>query len=229
MKVGLIVADMPHLKTQQVAFALRLVNGFKVTVLVTTFHSRPKRQTLFAHRPTGESLPTMKDLQKARLDISVNRFEWDPTVVNDFDALVMTGGVVVPNSFLQSTEVPIYNVHPGLIPRTRGLDAFKWAIYHRAPIGNTLHRIDERIDMGSILKQIKTPLFMGDSLHSFAARHYHLELWLTTNFFLFMYFAGEAADDSDSIGASTKRMPNELESELDARFEEYKLEFALDA
>ena len=40
----------------------------------------------------------------------------------------------------------IINCHAGLVPESRGLDAFKWAIYHGRPLGNTLHIIDQNIE-----------------------------------------------------------------------------------
>ena len=53
----------------------------------------------------------------------------------------------------------IINCHSGLIPETRGLDSFKWAILNNKFVGNTLHYIDQNVDLGKIIYQEKTKIY----------------------------------------------------------------------
>ena len=69
-----------------------------------------------------------------------------------------------------------------LIPYSRGLDSFKWAIRNKLIVGNTLHFIDSNIDYGRIIYQKKTPLYTNDSLLSFSERHYQEEISIISNF-----------------------------------------------
>ena len=92
----------------------------------------------------------------------------------------MIGGAgIVDISFANGK--PIVNAHPGIIPLTRGLDSFKWAIYNNDPVGNTLHLIDNKVDKGEILQIKYTPVFTSDSLESLAQRHYESEIDMLAN------------------------------------------------
>ena len=42
------------------------------------------------------------------------------------------------------------NVHPGMLPYFRGLDPVLWSLYHKKPIGATVHKISSGIDEGQI-------------------------------------------------------------------------------
>ena len=74
------------------------------------------------------------------------------------------------------------NCHSGIIPQSRGLDSFKWAIYKLRRVGLTLHFIDKNIDLGKIIYQVVTPLSKNDDLKNFADKHYNLEINLLSNF-----------------------------------------------
>lgn len=42
------------------------------------------------------------------------------------------------------------NVHPGILPYFRGLDPVLWSLYHKKPVGATVHKISPGIDEGHI-------------------------------------------------------------------------------
>ncbi|HEY0282623.1 MAG TPA: formyltransferase family protein [Rhizomicrobium sp.] len=117
------------------------------------------------------------------------------------------------------TSARIINCHPGLIPQTRGLDAFKWCIYKGRPLGVTLHRIDERVDLGTVLHHEPTDVFEEDDLATLAARHYNAEVDLVANFD--RYLKGGTILPLE-IQDATKRMPLEVEREMLRNFETFK-------
>ena len=45
-----------------------------------------------------------------------------------------------------------------IIPTSRGLDSFKWALYSGDQLGITIHEISNQVDKGDIVKIIKTPV-----------------------------------------------------------------------
>ena len=57
----------------------------------------------------------------------------------------------------------IINSHPGIIPASRGLDSFKWAIYENKPLGVSLHCIDKEVDSGEIISIIPTTVYKTET------------------------------------------------------------------
>ena len=89
--------------------------------------------------------------------------------LDDFD-FIITGAIILDKEIIGNKK--IINVHPGIIPTTRGLDSFKWAIYNLDPLGITLHYIDQRVDSGEVLRVFNTPVYLSDTLQTLARRHY---------------------------------------------------------
>ena len=95
--------------------------------------------------------------------------------INDLDKILVCGSGLLPKELLVKNN-KIINCHSGLIPLSRGLDSFKWAIKNLFKIGNTLHYIDENVDLGKIISHKVTKLYAKDTLTSFAKRHYYNEI-----------------------------------------------------
>ena len=187
--------------------------------LFVPFFQRNKREPLLNHRPQQFSGVPVRSLANS-LNISV--FEYaDRYDALESDYLLVCGANILESGFANSGK--ILNCHAGLIPEVRGLDSFKWAIKEKKPVGNTLHIIDNKADMGSVLHQMETPLFADDSLDSFARRHYEHELWLLSNFDRFL--SGGRVFDLP-VSEPKRRMPRDLEKELPIDFIEYKSKFA---
>ena len=117
----------------------------------------------------------------------------------------------------------IINCHSGIIPISRGLDAFKWAIYYERPLGVTLHYIDEEADKGRIISIRRTNVYITDSLETLARRHYENEIDMLSDFDKFL---GNSVFDVDykklDETEPTRRMPIDIEMQMARKFEEYK-------
>jgi len=48
-----------------------------------------------------------------------------------------------------------YNLHPGFLPWCRGLSPVNWAMWEDAPAGATLHWMNDELDAGNIVDQIR--------------------------------------------------------------------------
>ena len=116
----------------------------------------------------------------------------------------------------------LINCHSGLIPETRGLDSFKWAIYKKKIVGNTLHFIDHKTDFGEIITQSKTPLMQKDDLYLFSQRHYREEINMLVNF-------ENNIKKKNIIKLSkckpTMRMPIKIEKKMVESFDNWKSKF----
>jgi phosphoribosylglycinamide formyltransferase 1 len=136
----------------------------------------------------------------------------------------VAGAGIIPATGIGSKK--IINVHPGIIPSARGLDAFKWSIVDGVPLGVTMHFIDAEVDAGKIIAVVRTPVFKTDSLEVLARRHYELELDVESEFLAFLDEKDRGILPQYPANPPRMRMPAAIEKEMFAKFEEYKQRFA---
>ncbi|WP_142858403.1 methionyl-tRNA formyltransferase [Salinigranum halophilum] len=68
------------------------------------------------------------------------------------DLIVAAGFThVVPPEVLSIPEKGCLNVHPGVLPATRGFNPNVWSIVDDLPAGATVHYMDEGIDTGDVI------------------------------------------------------------------------------
>ncbi len=217
MRIGIITYDCPHLKTEQLV--CRYIQNEKVSEInlyALPFIPRAKREIIVPHRPDMMlSVPTenLAELSKVKFQ------KWNGNkVISEFNGLFVIGGAgIIDTAFANSK--PIVNAHPGIIPLTRGLDSFKWAIYNNDPVGNTLHLIDNEVDKGEILQIEYTPIFSTDSLETLARRHYELEIDMLAKV---LEVIDSKVISSNIEKPATMRMKAEIEVEMVRKFEDWK-------
>ena len=218
MKIGLITYNCAHLKTEQLVH--RYLQNEKIKVInlyALPFRPRKKRKILFQHRADmSQSVPTesLSELSK------VNFQKWDGSenISECNDVFVIGGAGILDIAFANGK--PIVNAHPGIIPMTRGLDSFKWAIYNNDPVGNTIHLIDNEVDKGQILQIKHTLVFTTDSLETLAQRHYENEIDMLANVLDIIQCR---IKPSGIEKPATMRMSNEKEAKMIASFDDWKL------
>ena len=219
-KVGILTYDSKHLKTEQIA--INILNRKDVSEIVLfsqPFKDRKKRKILIQHRPKQELGIHTRDL--SNID-GINFVSWDgKSKPYGCDYYIIGGAGIIPSSAIEDNK--IINVHPGIIPSARGLDAFKWAIKNMIPIGISMHYIDAQVDEGTVIKIFKTPLFSNDTISTYVKRHYDLEINITSNFLDFVSY--EDNSEYPRLNANM-RMPYRVEEELNTIFQEYKKNFS---
>jgi phosphoribosylglycinamide formyltransferase-1 len=78
---------------------------------------------------------------------------------------------VLKTPTLEAFPRRIVNIHPSLLPRFPGLEAWKQALAAGATeTGCTVHYVDEQIDHGDIIAQSRVPILPNDSPESLHAR-----------------------------------------------------------
>jgi phosphoribosylglycinamide formyltransferase-1 len=84
---------------------------------------------------------------------------------NDVDWVILAGYMrVVKKPLLEAYPDRILNIHPSLLPHFKGLEAWKQA--YEAGVketGCTVHFVNEGVDEGEILGQIKVSVEVGDT------------------------------------------------------------------
>ncbi len=90
----------------------------------------------------------------------------------DVDLIVLAGFMrVLKSTILEAFRHRIINIHPSLLPKFPGLEAWKQALAAGESVtGCTVHYVDEKIDHGDIIAQREVPILPNDSAESLHAR-----------------------------------------------------------
>jgi phosphoribosylglycinamide formyltransferase 1 len=109
------------------------------------------------------------------------RTRLEPEVENELVNMLREAGVelVVLAGFMRVLHAPmlkafprrIINIHPALLPKFPGLEAWKQALAAGEKVtGCTVHYVDEKIDHGEIIAQREVPILPGDTPESLHGR-----------------------------------------------------------
>ena len=90
----------------------------------------------------------------------------------EVDLVVLAGFMrVLKSPMLQAFPRRIINIHPSLLPKFPGLEAWKQALDAGETVtGCTVHYVDEKIDHGDIIAQREVPILPNDSAESLHTR-----------------------------------------------------------
>ena len=90
----------------------------------------------------------------------------------DVDLVALAGFMrVLKSTTLEAFPRRIINIHPSLLPKFPGLEAWKQALAAGETVtGCTVHYVDEKIDHGDIIAQREVPVLPDDSAESLHAR-----------------------------------------------------------
>lgn len=67
------------------------------------------------------------------------------------DVILISHVGLIKGDLLRVSRLGIINIHPGILPKYRGLRPVYWQLYNVDPVGTTVHFVDEGIDTGPIL------------------------------------------------------------------------------
>src|SRR2546430_6696008 len=227
LRLGIISYDHAHLKTEQLVHRLLFKSGLAggrkldLKLLALPFSSRPPRTVLVAHRPDQEKAVSTRELaHRHGLEFLTCTYDSIPDVSDYY--VVAGAGIISPKGI---GKKKIINVHPGVIPSARGLDAFKWSILLNIPLGVTLHFIDAQVDAGETIAIIETPIYPTDSLETLSRRHYELELDVAVEFLTFLDGKSKGNSATYPEQPARNRMPLNVERDMLANFDKYKKRF----
>ena len=215
-KIGLITYRYPHLKTDQVMHSL-LLRGYDLEVFLLPFVPRASRKVMFEHRPRQSCAVDAVDIS-ARFGVPYSFCKSDEDISGNCDLYLVLGAGILSPACVEGKR--IINCHPGVIPSSRGLDSFKWALYEMKPIGVTLHYVDEEVDSGEVIAVVPTPVYSSDTFETLARRHYENEVRVLSDFEYFLANPSNAFPDAQ-MGRARKRMSLAKEEELIALIPNY--------
>ena len=96
----------------------------------------------------------------------------DEILAHNPDLIICYGSSIIRSSLLTSYAGRFVNVHLGLSPYYRGSGTNVWPLINGEPelVGVTFMHIDEGIDTGKVIHQIRADLWLGDSPHTIGNR-----------------------------------------------------------
>ena len=128
-------------------------------------------------------LSLARDFQVPGLYVRPGRFRTrlEPEIEEDIVRLLLKADVelVVLAGFMRIVKQPllsafprkIINIHPSLLPKFRGLEAWKQALAAGEKVaGCTVHYVDAEVDAGEILGKETVPILSDDTPESLHAR-----------------------------------------------------------
>ena len=135
------------------------------------FDTRAKSELEFF----GELLDSMIDksnpkrIKRGQINDAINVSEIENL---EADLLVCYGSSLIKSSLLKTYKRKFLNVHLGLSPYYRGSGTNVWPLINCEPeyVGATYMHLDEGIDTGEIIHQIRADFVVGDSPHSIGNR-----------------------------------------------------------
>lgn len=220
--IGVLTYNIRHRKTYDIICLLKALGYKNVFVYALPLQYKKSFTPMLQHRP---EMPWPIDT-----DMLCNSFSYKYIEIKDYsdinrmngEIMLVGGAALLPDVFIQKYRV--INAHPGYIPNCRGLDAYKWAIYERQPIGVTSHLIGEEVDAGEVILREMVPVYPYDTFFSLAQRVYEMEIKILIESIQCII----QGNKTEYIGGGTyivhKRMPKHIECNLLKAFEIYKTE-----
>ena len=96
---------------------------------------------------------------------------------------IIFGSRLLNTNIINSFEVGILNLHPGLLPENRGLNTIQNAVVKNIPQAVTLHFIDGEIDMGKMVYSEYINIQIPDSLFDIQKKITNTEMKILKNLF----------------------------------------------
>jgi len=125
-----------------------------------------------------DSICSREGVTSFRLNANATKFDFDRDIISscngaNLDLLCLTFDRIVPAELIESMPNRVINVHPGLLPAYKGLNALVRAASDDVRFaGATIHEVVEQVDSGPIISQCVIGLRSGESADSIGNRIY---------------------------------------------------------
>ena len=167
----------PHKKTQDVILRLAALGGVPLAVVAAPWEPLPIATPSIRVKPRHADLVHPAELCRAfgieyhvvdhRSDTCLLLLDWLKPELG-----LIAGARLLPGAVLDYFRHGVVNMHPGLLPHVRGLDALQWSLYHEVPLGVTAHIVDAQVDAGWILERRLIDIHQDDTLVDLSLRLY---------------------------------------------------------
>jgi folate-dependent phosphoribosylglycinamide formyltransferase PurN len=171
----------PHKKTQDVLLRLTALGRPPTAVLAAPWQPLPVAPPAVRVKPRHADLLHPADLCRSfgieyhvvdhRSESCLLLLDWLKPELG-----VIGGARILSGAVLDYFRHGVVNLHPGVLPDVRGLDALQWSLYDGLPLGVTAHIVDARVDAGWILEKRLIDIYQDDTLVDLGLRLYETQL-----------------------------------------------------
>jgi phosphoribosylglycinamide formyltransferase-1 len=118
----------------------------------------------------ARSLPTSAHKSRLEPELEEKVVRW--LQEENVELVVLAGYMrIIKEPLLKAFPHKIINIHPSLLPKFKGLEAWKQALKAGEKVtGCTVHYVDAGVDTGEIIAQREVPILPGDTPESLHAR-----------------------------------------------------------
>jgi len=105
-----------------------------------------------------------KDLTYSELENKMDEYKINLLICHSFMK-------ILPKEIFSKPKYGTINIHPSLLPKYRGPSPTYWVLKNKETVtGLTCHYINEGIDTGDIIHQVKVPVLKNDTLDTVIER-----------------------------------------------------------
>lgn len=171
--VAVFAYNFPHWKTQQGLLNLAMQGIYPEIVYLQDRKELNIEPSSVRITFEDEFLHDPKDICR-RLKLQFEVVDHDMITGVHYLGIIL-GARILPQRVIDRCRLGILNIHPGILPGNRGLDNIKHSIRRGLPIGATAHLIDNRIDMGMIIRSEEIRLSEDDHIRDLFNKVRNLE------------------------------------------------------
>ena len=86
----------------------------------------------------------------------------------NIDIICLAGFMkILSGNFIKKFSKPIFNIHPSLLPKYKGLNTHERAIKNKDKYaGASIHKVTEKLDSGKVILQKKVRILKSDNIRS---------------------------------------------------------------
>jgi phosphoribosylglycinamide formyltransferase-1 len=171
----------PHKKTQDIVLRLATLGHLPAAVIAAPWEPLPAAAPAARVKPRHVDLLHPAELCRTfgieyhvvdhRSETCLLLLDWLKPELG-----VIAGARILSGAVLDYFRCGVVNLHPGLLPEARGLDALQWSLYHEVPLGVTAHIVDSGVDAGWILERRLIDFYEDDTLVDLSLRLYETQL-----------------------------------------------------
>ena len=169
MKICVFAYNFKHKKTQETLIHLYLNN-----IKVHSIFAANKVKVKFKNSKIASTINHLDFVHPKKIAKKINSkykiIQHDSKKLErilfkeKFDLGIIAGSRIIKKKIISKFRIGILNMHPGILPKNRGLDPHKWAILNNWPQGVTCHLINEKIDLGKLINKKIIKVFNDDTL-----------------------------------------------------------------
>ena len=186
MNLGVFIYDFPHCRSNN--SIIKILEHYPIKVALAAPYKKlsiPKSSYEISADRTGLYPKVVCDIMDVPRFVAPHNSQKciDEIKRLKLDVGIIAGSRILSKDVIKAFSIGIINIHPGVLPENRGLDAMRWAVYDNLPQCVTAHWINEKVDAGYEICRKFVDVYENDKFIDVAHRLYTTQLALIKTLF----------------------------------------------